>query len=74
MIDCNAGGGTVDLITYRILSMSPLEVEESVVSCGGKCGGVFVNRIFEKMVDERLQNSGITDVGRHVVGICAAEF
>lgn len=31
IVVCDAGGGTVDLITYRILSLSPLEVEESVV-------------------------------------------
>jgi hypothetical protein len=35
---------------------------------GGKCGGVFVNRIFEKMVNDRLgSNSGLTDMGRHQV-------
>lgn len=66
IVVCDAGGGTVDLITYRILDVSPLEVEESAVSCGGKCGGVFVNRIFEKMIDDRLgKNSGITEIGRH---------
>jgi hypothetical protein len=35
---------------------------------GGKCGGVFVNRIFEKMVNDRLgSKSGLTDMGRHQV-------
>ena len=70
IVICDAGGGTVDLITYRILDMSPLEVEESAISCGGKCGGVFVNRIFEKMLDNRLgRNSGLTDIGKHNVGL-----
>ena len=70
IVICDAGGGTVDLITYRILDMSPLEVEESAISCGGKCGGVFVNRIFEKMLDDRLgRNSGLTDIGKHNVGL-----
>jgi hypothetical protein len=31
IVVCDAGGGTVDLITYRILSLSPLEVEESAI-------------------------------------------
>jgi molecular chaperone DnaK (HSP70) len=68
IVVCDAGGGTVDLITYRILDLAPLEVEESAVSCGGKCGGVFVNRIFEKMIDDRIgKSSGLTDIGRHQV-------
>lgn len=66
IVVCDAGGGTVDLITYRITSIAPLEVEESAVSSGGKCGGVFVNRIFQKMVEDRLgKNSGLTDIGKH---------
>ncbi|KAF2665782.1 actin-like ATPase domain-containing protein [Microthyrium microscopicum] len=63
---CDAGGGTVDLITYRLLNLSPLEVEESAISSGGKCGGTFVNRIFEKMVMQRIgEKSGLTDIGKH---------
>jgi hypothetical protein len=31
IVVCDAGGGTVDLITYRILNLSPLEVEESAI-------------------------------------------
>jgi molecular chaperone DnaK (HSP70) len=67
VVICDAGGGTVDLITYRIKSLSPnLEVEESAIPSGGKCGGVFVNRIFEKMVEDRLgKDSGLTDIGKH---------
>lgn len=66
IVICDAGGGTVDLITYRITNLSPLEVEESAVKSGGKCGGVFVNRIFQKMIEERLgSNSGLTDMGKH---------
>jgi hypothetical protein len=59
-------GGTVDLITYRLLNLSPLEVEESAISSGGKCGGTFVNRIFEKMIMTRIgPNSGLTEIGKH---------
>jgi hypothetical protein len=51
----DAGGGTVDLVTYEITQLQPtLVVEESSVCTGGKCGGVFVNRVFEAMVDRKL--------------------
>jgi hypothetical protein len=40
----DAGGGTVDLITYTVKQLEPFQVEESGVCSGGKCGGVFVNR------------------------------
>jgi len=52
---CDAGGGTVDLVTYRIKRLPPdLQVEESGLSSGGKCGSVFLNRIFENWVDTEL--------------------
>ncbi|KAI9770665.1 MAG: hypothetical protein M1839_003086, partial [Geoglossum umbratile] len=67
IVICDAGGGTVDLITYRLTSVSPsLEVEESAIPGGGKCGGVFVNRIFEKMILQRLgKNSGLTENAKY---------
>ena len=55
IIVLDAGGGTVDLIAYRIKALSPfLRLEESGVCTGGKCGGVFVNRVFESMVKRKL--------------------
>jgi hypothetical protein len=54
----DAGGGTVDLIAYRIKAITPhLRIEESGVCTGGKCGGVFVNRVFEAMIDEKLSHT-----------------
>lgn len=41
---CDAGGGTVDLITYKVTQLSPLQVEESVVGSGGLCGSTYLNR------------------------------
>ncbi|KAH8684361.1 hypothetical protein BGZ60DRAFT_523585 [Tricladium varicosporioides] len=63
----DAGGGTVDLVTYRIKQLVPhLIVEESGVTGGGKCGGVFVNRVFESMLDQKLKkaNGEILDSAR----------
>ncbi|KAF8470620.1 hypothetical protein BDZ91DRAFT_718530 [Kalaharituber pfeilii] len=52
--DC--GGGTVDLVTYKILTRRPqLRVEEVCVG-GGLCGSVFINRRFEAFAKRRLGN------------------
>ena len=51
---CDAGGGTVDLISYRITQLSPLRVEESAVGTGGLCGSGFLNYRFEDHVRTRL--------------------
>ncbi|KAL9087723.1 MAG: hypothetical protein Q9165_006490 [Trypethelium subeluteriae] len=53
-IVCDAGGGTVDLIAYRITQLAPLRVEESAVGTGGLCGSAFLNYRFEDHVRERL--------------------
>lgn len=51
---CDAGGGTVDLIAYKIISLKPLRVEESAVGTGGLCGSAFLNYRFEEHVRERV--------------------
>ncbi|KAF4976866.1 hypothetical protein FZEAL_6531 [Fusarium zealandicum] len=53
-IVCDAGGGTVDLIAYKIMSLKPLRVEESAVGTGGLCGSAFLNYRFEEHVRGRL--------------------
>lgn len=53
-IVCDAGGGTVDLIAYKILSLAPLQVEESAVGTGGLCGSAFLNYRFEEHVKSRI--------------------
>ncbi|XXG97023.1 Aquaporin-1 [Hypoxylon texense] len=56
-IVCDAGGGTVDLIAYKIISLKPLRVEESAVGTGGLCGSAFLNYRFEEHVKGRLGHS-----------------
>ncbi|KAI0391033.1 actin-like ATPase domain-containing protein [Xylariaceae sp. FL0594] len=51
---CDAGGGTVDLIAYKVISLKPLRVEESAVGTGGLCGSAFLNYRFEEHVRSRL--------------------
>lgn len=53
-IVCDAGGGTVDLIAYKITQVSPLRVDESAVGTGGLCGSAFLNYRFEDHVKERI--------------------
>lgn len=45
---CDAGGGTVDLITYEVTKLEPLAVEESVVGSGGLCGSTYLNRRYAR--------------------------
>ncbi|KAE8449886.1 hypothetical protein EG329_007363 [Mollisiaceae sp. DMI_Dod_QoI] len=47
---CDAGGGTVDLISYKIRSLDPLEIEECAIGDGGLCGSAYIDMGFEKFV------------------------
>ncbi|KAI0904020.1 actin-like ATPase domain-containing protein [Ustulina deusta] len=51
---CDAGGGTVDLISYRIGSLNPIELHEAVVGTGSLCGGIFIDEQFEHLCKQRL--------------------
>ncbi|KAK8078892.1 hypothetical protein PG994_002699 [Apiospora phragmitis] len=53
-VACDAGGGTVDLITYKIGSAKPLQLAEAVEGSGGLCGGTFVDESFERLCKSRL--------------------
>lgn len=44
----DAGGGTVDLISYVINSTSPLSVSELVSGSGALCGSVFLDEAFTR--------------------------
>lgn len=52
---CDAGGGTVDLITYTISALEPiLELTEASPGTGSLCGGSILNRIFAALMEEKL--------------------
>ncbi|KAI1326451.1 hypothetical protein F5Y16DRAFT_374825 [Xylariaceae sp. FL0255] len=53
-IVCDAGGGTVDLISYEVASTNPLVLREAVLGTGGLCGGIFIDQTFERMCSGRL--------------------
>lgn len=52
---CDAGGGTVDLISYTVTSLRPkLEINEVTPGTGSLCGSTFLNRRFEKFLEDKL--------------------
>ena len=52
---CDAGGGTVDLISYTVKSLSPiLEITEAAPGSGSLCGSSFINRKFEEFLKDKL--------------------
>lgn len=54
---CDAGGGTVDLITYKVSSLKPiLKLAEASPGSGSLCGASFLNRGFQEYLEEKLGN------------------
>lgn len=53
-IVCDMGGGTVDLISYRVAELEPTMVEEATVGSGDQCGGSFIDREFLQLLERRL--------------------
>ena len=52
---CDAGGGTVDLISYTVTELKPiLKVMEAAQGSGRLCGSTFLNRIFQKFLVDKL--------------------
>jgi hypothetical protein len=47
----------LSLIAYKIISLKPLQVEESAVGTGGLCGSAFLNYRFEEHVRNRIGHS-----------------
>lgn len=54
---CDAGGGTVDLISYTVSALKPkLQLSEASPGSGSLCGSSFLNRIFQRFLEEKLGN------------------
>ncbi|KAL8847996.1 MAG: hypothetical protein Q9221_006958 [Calogaya cf. arnoldii] len=52
---CDAGGGTVDLISYKLSELKPvLRIEEAAPGNGSLCGSTFSNRIFHRFLLDRF--------------------
>ncbi|KAK6543449.1 hypothetical protein TWF694_000196 [Orbilia ellipsospora] len=52
---CDAGGGTVDLISYEVEKTSPkLQLKEAAVGTGAKCGSSYVDEAFLKHLRRKI--------------------
>ncbi|EPS39071.1 hypothetical protein H072_7151 [Dactylellina haptotyla CBS 200.50] len=51
---CDAGGGTVDLISYEVLNPSPLQIKECGVGEGDLCGSAFLDLGFEHIIKTKI--------------------
>ncbi|KAJ4299563.1 hypothetical protein N0V90_004809 [Kalmusia sp. IMI 367209] len=53
----DAGGGTVDAVTYGVTNEEPLRMDAEVVPPDSElCGASYINQRFEKMLMERLRD------------------
>ncbi|KAJ5824733.1 Heat shock protein 70 family [Penicillium robsamsonii] len=50
LVVCDAGGGTVDIITYRVKQTDPLRVEEATKGTGAGCGSVMLDERFDTLI------------------------
>ncbi|KAJ5099054.1 hypothetical protein N7532_006055 [Penicillium argentinense] len=53
-IVCDAGGGTVDLITYRITQTEAIRMEEVTVGTGEICGSFMLDELFQEFLVEAI--------------------
>ena len=54
---CDAGGGTVDLISYTITGLFPkLQIKEAAPGTGGFCGSTYLDESFSNYLTQMLSN------------------
>lgn len=58
----DAGGGTVDLISYQVVDTNRFAAREAVEGTGALCGAIFLDQEFETLVRDHVA----TDVWRQV--------
>ncbi|KAM7191240.1 hypothetical protein V8F20_009418 [Naviculisporaceae sp. PSN 640] len=66
VIVCDAGGGTVDIVSYAIDQLQPcLRVSETTPPRGGLCGATSLDHRFLQLLRERLGSQAHLLDGRH---------
>ncbi|KAF5605879.1 uvsb pi-3 kinase [Fusarium pseudocircinatum] len=58
---CDAGGGTVDLISYQVTKIGRVEVKEVTEGTGGKCGSSMLNMRFRRHLKQTHGDKYWTD-------------
>ncbi|KAF3318987.1 hypothetical protein TWF173_005397 [Orbilia oligospora] len=52
---CDAGGGTVDLISYKVEEVQPsFRLKEAVVGTGAKCGSSYIDEAFLQLLRQKI--------------------
>lgn len=70
---CDAGGGTVGLISYTIAALDPnVIIREAAPGSGDACGSTFLNRIFADYLNDLL--GGIKDFGDDTLEEALSDF
>ncbi|KAN0102782.1 hypothetical protein V8E51_011095 [Hyaloscypha variabilis] len=58
---CDAGGGTVDVVAYKVMQVEPnLQLEAITIPTGAKCGASFINANFREWLREVLGERNYT--------------
>lgn len=52
-IICDAGGGTVDLITYEVIDAERMVLREITEGTGGRCGSGMLNQRMRRYLKQR---------------------
>jgi hypothetical protein len=58
---CDAGGGTVDLISYEVERVGKLKLKEVTEGTGGKCGSSLLNQRFRRHLKQTHGDKHWTD-------------
>jgi serine/threonine-protein kinase ATR len=58
---CDAGGGTVDLISYEVTQIDKLEIKEVTEGTGGRCGSSMLNMRFRRHLKQTHGDKYWTD-------------
>lgn len=56
VIICDAGGGTVDLVSYQVRNVEPMELDQAAVADGGLCGSSYIDAAFLNQVRSMMQS------------------
>ncbi|KAF3050005.1 hypothetical protein E8E11_009658 [Didymella keratinophila] len=56
----DAGGGTVDIVSYQVKRLYPLQLEQIGRPTGAKCGSIFINRAFKRWLRSQLGDEHYT--------------
>ena len=52
---CDAGGGTVDVVSYQVKDTQPyLELEKATAPTSGKCGSAFIDTGFKRWLRDTI--------------------